>query len=176
MKKIAGSFGLIFLLVLTASCTSVPEGITPVDDFQVNRYLGKWYEIARFDHSFERGMSNVTATYTLREDGGLDVLNEGFIDSKGLWESADGKAYFVGDQSRGHLKVSFFGPFYASYVVFELDKNNYSYSLVTGPDRSYLWILARDPNVNEATYRELVKKAEEEGFDVSKLIRVAHSA
>jgi len=163
------------LLLLLSSCTSVPEGITPVNGFEINNYLGKWYEIARFDHSFERGMSNVTATYTLREDGGIDVINKGFIDAKGEWKSADGKAYFVGDEKTGHLKVSFFGPFYASYVIFKLDKNNYSYSLVTGPDREYLWILAREPELSKETYNLLVAYAAEQGFDVSKLIPVSHS-
>lgn len=162
------------LLVSLMGCTSVPEGIAPVQSFDVNRYTGVWYEIARFDHSFERGMSNVTATYTLREDGGIDVLNRGFIDAEERWDSADGKAYFVSDETTGHLKVSFFGPFYASYVVFELDHDNYEFSLVTGPNRDYLWLLARSPEVSKSVKDHFINVASHNGFDIEKLIWIDH--
>jgi apolipoprotein D and lipocalin family protein len=153
-------------------CTSLPKGIGPVDEFDVNRYLGRWYEIARFDHSFERGLINVTADYSMREDGGIRVVNRGFNTDENKWEEALGKAYFVGEQHIGHLKVSFFGPFYASYVIFKLDKNNYSYSLVTGPNRDYLWVLSRTPTIDKSTYDELLVEAQNQGFDTSKLIKV----
>ena len=162
------------MVLLSIGCTAVPEGITPVKNFDVQRYAGRWYEIARFDHSFERGMSNVTATYTLREDGGIDVLNRGFIEAEGVWDSAKGKAYFVSDESTGHLKVSFFGPFYASYVIVELDHDDYQYSLVTGPDRDFLWILARQPTLAPDTYEQLIGIAKRNGFNVENLIQVAH--
>ncbi len=165
-------FMLLAALALSG-CTGIPEGIEPVDDFELEPYLGTWYEIARLDHSFERGLSNVTANYSLREDGGVVVLNRGFRNEKGEWDEAEGKAYFIGDPSIGRLKVSFFGPFYGAYNVFELG-DNYEYSMVAGPDRSYLWILAREPRLPQAMLDELLSKAEAAGYDTSELIFVEH--
>ncbi|SHF72157.1 apolipoprotein D and lipocalin family protein [Marisediminitalea aggregata] len=170
MKRVAI---LLFLLGL-AGCTSVPEGVTPVTGFESERYLGSWYEIARFDHSFEEGLSRVTATYSKREDGGIRVLNKGYDAATGEWDEAEGKAYFVSDETTGHLKVSFFGPFYASYVIAELDKDNYQYSLVTGPDRSYLWILARQPTLSQDVLDELLSKAKSLGYATDEFIWVEH--
>ena len=170
MKRVAI---LLFLLGL-AGCTSVPEGVTPVTGFESERYLGTWYEIARFDHSFEEGLSRVTATYSKREDGGIRVLNKGYDAATGEWDEAEGKAYFVSDETTGHLKVSFFGPFYASYVIAELDKDNYQYSLVTGPDRSYLWILARQPTLSQDVLDELLSKAKSLGYTTDEFIWVEH--
>ena len=164
---------LLFLLGL-AGCTSVPEGVTPVTGFESERYLGTWYEIARFDHSFEEGLSRVTATYSKREDGGIRVLNKGYDAATGEWDEAEGKAYFVSDETTGHLKVSFFGPFYTSYVIAELDKDNYQYSLVTGPDRSYLWILARQPTLSQDVLDELLSKAKSLGYATDEFIWVEH--
>ena len=159
---------------LVFGCTSVPEGVKPVQGFEADRYLGTWYEIARFDHSFERGLSQITANYSMRDDGGIRVLNRGYNAEEGEWNEAEGKAYFVEDEQTGHLKVSFFGPFYASYVVAELDKENYRYSLVTGPDKTYLWILARTPELPQEVLDSLLGKAKALGFDTSKLIWVEH--
>ena len=170
MKRVAI---LLFLLGL-AGCTSVPEGVTPVTGFESERYLGTWYEIARFDHSFEDGLSRVTATYSKREDGGIRVLNKGYDAATGEWDEAEGKAYFVSDETTGHLQVSFFGPFYASYVIAELDKDNYQYSLVTGPDRSYLWILARQPTLSQDVLDELLSKAKSLGYAKDEFIWVEH--
>jgi apolipoprotein D and lipocalin family protein len=163
---------VVALLALSA-CAGIPEGIEPVDNFELEPYLGTWYEIARLDHSFQRGMSNVTANYSLREDGGVAVVNRGYRDEKGEWDEAEGKAYFVGDPGIGQLKVSFFGPFYGSYNVFELG-DNYEYAMVAGPDRSYLWILAREPRLPQAMLDELLSKAEAAGYDTSELILVEH--
>ena len=163
---------LVFVFLL-AGCTGIPEGIEPVDNFELEPYLGTWYEIARLDHSFERGLSNVTAQYSLREDGGVSVLNRGYRTEKGAWDEAAGKAYFIGDPSVGRLKVSFFGPFYGAYNVFELGEN-YEYSMIAGPDRSYLWILAREPQLPQAMLDELLAKAEAAGYDTSELIYVEH--
>lgn len=140
----------------------------------MNRYLGKWYEIARLDHSFERGLSKVTADYSLREDGGLRVINRGYSVADAIWKEAEGKAYFVGSQDQGHLKVSFFGPFYGTYAVFELDKDNYQYAFVSGPDTSYLWLLSRTPIVSQALLDRFINKAEALGFDTENLIVVDH--
>ena len=164
---------VVVALLVLSGCAGIPEGIEPVDNFELERYLGTWYEIARLDHSFQRGMSNVTANYSLREDGGVAVLNRGYRTEKGEWDEAEGKAYFVGDTSIGQLKVSFFGPFYGSYNVFELG-DNYEYALVAGPDRSYLWILAREARLPQAMLDELLAKAEAAGYDTSKLILVEH--
>lgn len=160
-------------LTLTA-CTGVPEGITPVSGFEKSRYLGTWYEIARLDHSFERGLDQVTATYTERDDGGIKVINRGYHTQKDSWETAEGKAFFVGESDIAHLKVSFFGPFYASYVIAALDKDNYDYALVTGPDTGYLWILSRTPSLPQATLERLLAQAQQSGFDTSQLIYVNH--
>lgn len=162
---------LILLVGALTACTGIPEGVEPVDDFALPRYLGKWYEIARLDHSFERGLSKVTAEYSLRDDGGVRVINRGYSSAKGEWEQAEGKAYFVGDPDLGHLKVSFFGPFYGSYVIFELD-DDYRYSMISGPDRSYLWLLSRTPEVDDALKQRFVKKARALGFDADALIFV----
>jgi len=107
----------IAMIMLLTGCVSIPEGITPVDNFQVKRYLGKWYEIARLDHSFERGLTQVTADYNLRDDGGIRVSNRGYSAKDNKWKEAEGKAYFVKGSDQGYLKVSFFGPFYSSYIV-----------------------------------------------------------
>jgi apolipoprotein D and lipocalin family protein len=100
------------LAVFLSACTGAPEGVEVVSGFDLNRYLGTWYEIARLDHSFERGLSSITATYSLRDDGGVRVINRGYNAEEGEWDEAEGKAYFVGDEDVGQLKVSFFGPFY----------------------------------------------------------------
>lgn len=159
---------------LLAGCTAAPPGITPVGDFQIERYLGRWYEIARLDHSFERGLTRVSATYSLRADGGVEVVNQGYSPQAKRWKKAVGKAYFAQAPDQGHLKVSFFGPFYGAYVVFALDHENYRYALVSGPDRSYLWLLARTPDLDPAIRAELIAKAAALGFDTTRLIFVDH--
>jgi apolipoprotein D and lipocalin family protein len=152
----------------------IPKNVQPVDNFKIERYLGRWYEIARLDHSFERGLTHVTADYSLRDDGGVKVLNRGYSAEAGLWKEAEGTAYFVEGSDQGYLKVSFFGPFYGSYVVFALDHENYQYALVCGPDKSYLWILSRSPVLKEDIKYTLMDKAAASGFNTSKLIFVDH--
>jgi apolipoprotein D and lipocalin family protein len=164
----------ILIVTLLTSCTGIPEGITAVDGFEVNRYLGTWYEIARLDHRFERGLDNISATYTLRNDGGVDVLNKGWDLKAKEWREAQGKAYFVEQPDKGRLKVSFFGPFYGGYNIIELDKKDYAYSMVTGPDRSYFWILSRTKQLPEATLRALIDRAKALGFATDRLIFVKH--
>ena len=161
----------VLLVVLLTGCTSAPKGIEPVQEFELSKYLGTWHEIARLDHSFERGLSNVTAEYSLREDGGVRVINRGYSAEEGKWEQAEGKAYFVEDSDTGHLKVSFFGPFYGAYVVFNLDED-YQQSFVSGPDRSYLWFLSRTPTVSEADKQRFIQAARAKGFDTDELIFV----
>ena len=164
-------FIIIFVLMLTG-CTGIPKGVNPVDDFAVDNYLGKWYEIARLDHSFERGLDQVTAEYSQRDDGGIRVINKGYSIKAGKWKEAEGKAYFVDDPKTGHLKVSFFGPFYGSYVVFELDKINYHYAFVAGYNKSYLWLLSRTPEVSQDLIDKFIRQSKELGFDTDDLIFV----
>jgi apolipoprotein D and lipocalin family protein len=167
MKKL-----LVFLALFMTGCVGIPEGVAPVDNFKLERYLGKWYEIARLDHSFEKGLSRVTADYSMQDDGGVKVINRGYSEKDNKWKEAAGKAYFVNETNKGYLKVSFFGPFYGAYIVIVLDHENYQYALVCGPDRSYLWILARTPEIKEETRNALIARARAFGFDTSKLIFV----
>lgn len=162
---------LIAVIGVVSACTGIPEGVEPIDDFELKRYLGQWYEIARLDHSFERGLSRVTANYSLREDGGVKVLNRGYDKEKTEWQDSEGKAYLVGAPNVGHLKVSFFGPFYGSYIIFDLDED-YHYAMVSGPDRSYLWLLSRTPTVSDDIRQRFIRRASELGFDTSALIFV----
>lgn len=165
---------LLAILVL-AGCVGHPEGVHPVTGFEKERYLGTWYEIARLDHSFEEGLSRVTAEYSPREDGGIAVINKGYSTKEGEWSVADGKAYFVEDDDTAHLKVSFFGPFYGAYVVFGLDKQDYQYAFVSGPSRDYLWLLARSPEVSDAVMAEFLERSRQLGFNTDELIFVDHS-
>lgn len=160
------------LLLLLSGCVGLPENVQPVENFNLNKYLGTWYEIARLDHSFERGLSRVTAHYSLREDGGVKVVNRGYSAEKKAWKEAQGRAYFVKGSDQGFLKVSFFGPFYGSYVIFDLDHDAYRYALVCGPNKSYLWLLARTPQLDDALKAALVGKAAALGFDTRRLIFV----
>ncbi len=155
---------------LVTGCVGVPKGVKPVQGFELNLYLGRWYEIARLDHSFERGLSHVTADYNLREGGGVRVLNRGYSEKKKEWKSAEGKAYLVKTPDQGYLKVSFFGPFYGSYVIFELDQKDYQYAVISGPNKSYLWVLARKPEIEAGLKDKLISKAAALGFDTTKLV------
>lgn len=174
MKRLPLGTIVLFWALLGAGCTGLPDGVTPVTGFELNRYLGKWYEIARLDHSFERGLEKITADYSLRRDGGIRVLNRGFDVSRNQWKEAEGKAYFMDDPQTGRLKVSFFGPFYGGYNIIELDQSGYRYALVCGPDKSYLWILARQPGLDKSIVEKLAARAEALGFDTSQLIYVRH--
>lgn len=176
-----GVIGVSLAAMLLAGCTGVPPGVTVVDGFKLDRYLGGWYEIARLDHSFERGLSRVSAHYSRRADGGIRVVNRGYDAASGTWKQAVGKAYFLGASDRGRLKVSFFGPFYSSYNIIALDNARppaghdarpYRWALVCGPDRSYLWILARTPHLDAATLGRLLARARALGFDTDRLIFV----
>jgi len=161
---------IIFLVVWVSGCLKLPQDIEPVDGFELNKYLGKWYEIARLDHSFERGLDNVTAEYFQREDGGVKVINKGFSTAENKWKEAEGNAYFVRDPQEAYLKVSFFGPFYGAYIVFELDKEAYQYAFVTSYNKSYLWLLARTPAVSDELINRFVQKSQNLGFETDKLI------
>jgi len=164
---------LALLLLSLAGCARIPDGLEAVQGFDADRYLGTWYEIARLDHRFERGLEDVTATYTKRPDGDIEVLNRGFDPERGQWKEARGRARFVGQPDLAMLEVSFFGPFYGGYNVLELDPD-YRIALVAGPTRSYLWILARQPDPPRDDVDRLVQRAAALGFDTSGLIYVEH--
>ncbi len=164
---------LVVFAALLGGCLGMPDSVKPVSGFELNNYLGKWYEVARLDHSFERGLTQVTAEYKMRSDGGVSVLNRGYSEADGEWKEAEGKAYFVKSDTDAYLKVSFFGPFYGSYVVFELDRENYSYAFVSGPDTDYLWLLSRTAVVEPEVMDKFIQMSAERGFDTSKLIFVA---
>lgn len=164
---------LPLLALLTGCATQPPEGVRPVEGFEVSRYLGTWHEIARLDHRFERGLVAVTATYSVRDDGSLRVINRGFDPSACKWREAEGRAKFTGAPTTGQLKVSFFGPFYGGYTIFDLDHREYRWAAVSGPDRDYLWILARTPTLEPAVRERLVDEARGLGFATERLIWVS---
>ncbi|HNW42910.1 MAG TPA: lipocalin family protein [Elusimicrobiales bacterium] len=166
MKK----YILALCAALLPGCATVPKDLRPVDGFDLGRYLGVWHEVARLDHTFERGLTKVTAEYSLRADGGVKVLNKGFDQRKNKWKEVEGRAYFTGEKTTGSLRVSFFRPFYGGYNIIELDKEGYQYALVAGPSKSYLWILARSPELPPATLEMLLAKARGLGFATDKLI------
>ena len=163
---------LLLMCLLLAGCTGLPESVQPVRPFDAQRYLGTWYEIARLDHSFEHGLEQVSATYSLRDDGGVKVLNRG-KQSDGSWREAEGKAYFVGKPDEARLKVSFFGPFYGGYHVVELDPD-YRWAIVAGPSRDYLWLLTRTQHAPTELVDRMIESAARLGFPTERLIRVEH--
>lgn len=171
----AGLFGLLVLALLGGCSTSLPQGIAAVSPFDVGRYEGKWYEIARLDHPFERGLTDVNASYRVQPDGSLRVLNRGFDPADGEWEQAEGRVRFAGDTRTGSLEVSFYGPFYGGYHVVALDKENYRWSLVMGPSREYFWILARDKQLPAALRERLLSRARQLGVQTDRLIWVSQT-
>jgi apolipoprotein D and lipocalin family protein len=173
LRKSAIALAKALCATLLTGCLGVPDRAVVVQDFSLERYLGTWYEIARLDHSFERGLSHVQAEYSMREDGGVRVINKGYNDKKAAWDTAEGKAYFVDKPSIGKLKVSFFGPFYGAYNIIELDPN-YQYALVVGPDTGYLWILSRSPELSKEVLQRLLAKASALEFATDQLIYPEH--
>ncbi len=173
-RAVAAVLMVVMVIALSACTGRPPGGLRVVDNFNLERYEGRWYEIARLDHRFERGLSRVTADYEQQTDGSVRVVNRGFDERSGEWEEAIGRARFVDTPDQGRLKVSFFGPFYGAYNIVALDQNRYEWVMVTGPTRSYLWILARSPKLDPAIYNRLVNVAREAGFATEELIVVQH--
>ena len=177
IKNLRFTVSSLLSLWLLSACTGLPEGIKAVDNFDINRFQGTWYEIARLDHSFERGLEQVSANYSLRDDGGIRVINRGFNVQKQQWKEAEGRAYAIADENIGHLKVSFFGPFYSSYVVFELaQQSNTSeapdYAFVTSYSKDYLWLLSRTPTITPELKAHFLTKIKDLGFAADNLIWV----
>ena len=162
-----------FVLCLALSaCTGKSINVTPISGFETDRYLGTWYEVARLDHSFERGLTNVTATYSMRDDGMIRVQNRGYDAEKAAYKTAQGKAKFAQDKKTGHLKVSFFGPFYGDYIIFDLDET-YSTASISGGKDSYLWLLSRTPKVSDVQRREFIAQSKALGYAADNLIWVS---
>ncbi len=164
MKRL---FTLIAMAALSVCCMAQKVNNSTITNLEPERYLGKWYEIARYDHKFERGLNFATANYSLMNDGKIRVVNSGIKDGK--LKSSVGKAKFT--DNPGLLRVSFFGPFYSDYRIMMLSKD-YKYALVGSKSAKYLWILSRTPAVPEGTLNHILVEAANRGYDISKLIWV----
>lgn len=173
MKYVNGMIAVFGLSVLLSGCASIPRGAKAVDNFDKAKYLGKWYEIARFDFAFEKDLNNTTAEYSIGKNGMIDVLNSGYNYKANKWEQAKGKARFRGKDTTAALEVSFFGPFYAAYNVIALDPE-YRYALVAGSNLKYLWILSRTTTIPDDVKADYVTLAKSLGYDTDGLIWVEH--
>ena len=164
-------------VVLLNSCSSstIPEGASAVEPFDMKRYTGKWYEIARLDFKYEKGLNNTTADYSENEDGTIRVINRGYDVKKGKWKEAIGKAKFVDKTNEARLKVSFFGPFYSGYNVIAIDPE-YRYALVAGESLKYLWLLSRETAMPESVKQEYLSEAKTLGYNTAELVWVRHDS
>lgn len=167
------SFGTaVISFLLLQSCAVKSKNVIAVKNFNSEQYLGKWYEIARFDYFFEKNMDNTTADYALNY-GSIKVINKGFNYKKNKWSSAQGKARFIGPETEAKLKVSFFGPFYGGYNVVAIDKN-YQNAMIYGSSTKYIWLLSRTSKMDNKIKEDFLAKAKRDGYDTSKLIWVKH--
>jgi apolipoprotein D and lipocalin family protein len=170
---------LIYLLIISVtmlgliSCATIPKNATAVKSFDKEKYLGKWYEVARFDFKFEKNLNNTTAVYSLNEDGSIKVDNKGYNSVKKQWTQSIGKAKFVGQETTAMLKVSFFGPFYGGYNVLAIDMQ-YKYALIAGGSLKYLWLLSRETTMPEDVKAKYLGIAESVGYDITKLLWIKH--
>lgn len=167
------SLGILGLMIFNSCSVKIPKGATAVQNFDAQKYLGKWYEIARFDYRFEKNINNATANYSLNPDGSIKVVNGGFNFKKNKWDEAIGEARFVGDKTEARLKVSFFKPIWAGYNVIELV--DYKYALVVGNSTKYMWILSREKTIPEAIKTKFLNKAKNLGFQIENLVWVDQS-
>lgn len=174
LRILVAAVPTVALIVALLSCVSPPRGVRPVAGFNPERYPGVWYEIARLDHPFERGLTDVTAEYTLQPDGRLWIQNRGYDPKEGRWKMAEGVGIPLGAENIGSFKVKVGAPFYAGYHIIALDERKYRWAMVSGPSRRYLWILARKPDLAPVILTELERKAGAMGFPVNGLIRVQH--
>jgi apolipoprotein D and lipocalin family protein len=173
MKKSIYRLLILATILGGYSCATIPKNAEAVKPFDKEKYLGKWYEIARFDFKFERNLDNTTAEYSINDNGTIKVDNKGFNTVKKEWSQAIGKAKFVGDENTAMLKVSFFGPFYGGYNVISIDEN-YKYALVAGSNLKYLWILSRETSIPEDIKTKYLSIAEKIGYDTSQLLWINH--
>jgi apolipoprotein D and lipocalin family protein len=171
MKYSLEAFGFLCVSLALCSCATIPKGGVAIDRLEKGRYLGKWYEIARYDFAFEKDLKNTTAEYSANANGTIAVKNRGFNYKKNKWEEALGKARFRGADTRGELEVSFFGPFYAAYNIIALDKE-YRYALVAGKNLKYLWILSRSRTIPDEVKKSYLDLAVSLGYELSTLVWV----
>jgi apolipoprotein D and lipocalin family protein len=178
MKKKILALGSVTLLTATLfvlnSCSSIPKGAKAIKDFDLEKYLGKWYEIARLDFVFEKNLNNTTAEYSLNDDGSIKVINRGYNYIKNKNVESTGKVKFTGDSNEGKLKVSFFGPFYSGYNILAID-SDYKYALVVGKNLKYMWLLSREKTMPQNIKEEYLKIASDLGYNTSALIWVKHN-
>lgn len=169
--------GLLILALVSSGCQMIPRGATTVQAFDVKKYVGTWYEIARIDSIFEKDLNNVTARYTLLKNGEVEVLNRGYNTKKLKWQASKGKARFRGSKNVGELEVSFFGPFFSGYNILALqgDQSNYEYALVAGKDTDYLWILSRTKSIPQEIKEKFLERAKEVGYNVHRLNWIEHT-
>ena len=161
-------FIIFFLPLLTFFGFAPKRGLPTVKEVDLEKYAGTWYEIARLPNSFERGLSSVTATYNLKNNGKIQVINRGYKDSTRKWKEIKGRARQPDASYPGRLKVTFFWPFAGDYYIIELDQD-YKYALVGAPSSDFLWILAREPKLEKDTYKSLIEKARKLGFPVDQM-------
>ncbi len=174
LRKQHQTLFLLLSMFTLFSCSSIPEGVEAVSPFDKEKYLGKWYEIARFDFKFERGLNNTTAEYSLNKDGSIKVVNRGYDYEQKEWREAIGKAKFVINDEVAMLKVSFFGPFYSGYNVIALDQE-YKYALISGKNLEYLWILSREKTIPETIKNQYLELANNIGFETDNLLWIEHN-
>ncbi|WP_027379008.1 lipocalin family protein [Chryseobacterium daeguense] len=176
LQKIAipVSLGVLGLIILNSCSVGIPKGATAVQNFDADRYLGKWYEIARFDYKFERDMDNVTATYSQNPNGTIRVQSRGYNYVKKEWKESVGEAKFVNEKTEARLKVSFFKPIWSGYNVIDID-DNYQYALVAGHSLKYLWILSKTKEIPESIRQRFLEKAKKIGYNTDELIWVKHN-
>jgi apolipoprotein D and lipocalin family protein len=165
---------MVVFSAMLAGCTGLPRGVTPIGEFDARRYEGPWFEIMRLDHRFERDLSDVTATYRLRPDGSVQVINRGYDRKRCRWREIEGEAVFLGEPQTASLAVTFFRPFAGGYHVIALDRERYQWAMISGPTRGYLWILARQTELDPQVLERLIGQAGALGFRVEELIRVEH--
>jgi len=168
------SLGILGLMIFNSCSVGIPKGATAVKNFNSEKYLGKWYEIARFDYRFEKDMDNVTAEYLLNPDGTIKVKNRGYNYVKKEWKESVGEARFVNDKSEARLKVSFFKPIWSGYNVIDIDEN-YQYALVVGNSTKYIWILSRTKEIPNSIRERFLEKAKKLGYKTEELIWVNHN-
>jgi apolipoprotein D and lipocalin family protein len=167
------SLGALGLILFNSYSVRIPRGATAVKNFDAQKYLGKWYEIARFDYRFEKNMNHVTAEYSENPDGSIQVRNKGYDYLKKVWNESIGEAQFVKDATEARLKVSFFKPIWAGYNVIDIDED-YQYALVAGSSLKYLWILSRTTDIPESIRQRFLEKARKIGYHTEELIWVEH--
>lgn len=176
MNKLIEFYALFPVVMIMTGCAGFFGNADPpmptVSNVDLTRYAGTWYEVARLDHRFERELTNVTARYTIQPNGEIEVVNAGYKESPdGKFSTITGKAWVPDPAEPGHLKVSFFLWFSSAYNIVALDPD-YQYAMITGANLKYLWILAREPKLDDATYQRLVKSAADSGFRTDGLIKV----